>query len=268
MAARLVLILLLLAPGALCALEFGLPSRSGTRALLAVDDDLAPPSQGIKPPWGLWANRAPYPYYDGPVGLDVADDLVARDIWFDFVAEMWLTPNHFRGAAMMMRMRAGLFFADVSYTQLARMHHHDYLDAGRVEDWAYITDARGHLGVTIPIPVLGYADFGVGVAGFDQTPGISRAGLSMRASISIYPIWPLELEAGVSRAQFTDGTGVNDFFARAHVQVFRHMFVTAGWRWMNVDGTDFTTHGFTFGFSFQWANLRTFFWDPMRGPAW
>lgn len=265
---RLLLILWLVLPGALCATGFDLPRHGAARALLAVDDDLREPAQGIKPPWGLWANRAPYPFYDGPIGIDVADDLVARDIWFDFAAEMWLTPAHLRGASMMMRARFGLFFADVSFTQLARMHHHDLLDAGRVEDWAHLTDARGHLGVTLPIPLLGYADFGLGAAGFDHTPGISRGGLSFRASLSIYPVWPLELEAGASRAQFFDGTGVNDFSARAQVQVFRHLFVSAGWRWMNVDGDGFSTHGFTLGFTFQWSNLRTFFWDPMRGPAW
>ncbi|MBE7490544.1 MAG: hypothetical protein HS108_02100 [Planctomycetes bacterium] len=265
MAPRLTVLLLVLlaAPGALAAQAFDLPRR-GTRAA----GELPAPAQDIKPPWGLWANRAPYPFYNGPFGIDCDDDLIARDIWFDFAADMWLTGNHFRGAAMQARARFGLFFADVGYTQLARMRHHDYLDAGRVEDWAHVTDARGHLGVTIPIPHLGYADFGLGLAGFDETPGLSRGGVSFRTSLSIYPVWPLELEAGLSRAQFFDGTGVNDFFARAQVQVFRHLFVSAGWRWMNADGSRFATHGFTFGLSFQFSNLRTFFWDPMQGPAW
>lgn len=262
------MLLSLVFPAVLGAAGSALPARQSPRSLFAADADLAPPGQGIKPPWGLWANRAPYPYYDGPVGIDVQDDLVARDIWFDFEGEFFSGMNGFRGAGGMLRARFGLFFADAGYLQLARMNRREFPDAGRVQDWSYITDARGHLGVTIPIPVLGYADFGVGLAGFDETPGISRVGMSFRASLSIYPIWPLELEAYTSRAQFFDGTGVNEFGTRAHAQVFRHLFVTAGWRWMNVDGGDFTTHGFTLGLSFQWSNLRTFFWDPMRGPAW
>ncbi|MCA8945716.1 MAG: hypothetical protein KDB29_05785, partial [Planctomycetes bacterium] len=47
-------------------------------------DDGSEPQIDIKTPWGLWANRGPYPYYDGPFGIDTQDDLVARDIWFDF----------------------------------------------------------------------------------------------------------------------------------------------------------------------------------------
>lgn len=244
---RVALMILLLIPAALAAQE--------------------EPQLDIKPAWGLWANRAPYPYYDGPFGIDVDDDLIARDIWFDFSGEFWLTENGYRGAAGMIRARFGLFFADVSYAQLARMDDKGWLTHQNVRDWSYITDARGHLGFTVPLPAVGYLEFGVGLAGFDETPGISRVGGSFRASASIYPLWPLELEAYASRAQFFDGTGVNEFGARAHVQVFRHLFITGGWRWMNVDGGTFTTHGFTFGFSFQWGNLRTFFWEPMRGPA-
>ena len=247
MMARVVLIILLAVPVA-----------------LAAQDE---PVLDIKPPWGLWADRAPYPYFDGPFGIDVADDLIARDIWFDFSSEFWVTPDGFRGASGMMRARMGLFFADVSYTQLARMDRGGWTTHQNVRDWAHITDARGHFGLTVPLPVLGYLDFGLGLSGFDETPGLSRVGASFRASASIYPIWPLELEAGASRAQFFDGTGVNDFSVKAHVQVFRHLFVTAGWRWMNVDGGPFSTHGLTFGISFQWGNLRTFFWEPMRGPA-
>lgn len=263
MALRL-LILLLVIPGAVAASDFSFTPRPLTRSLFAQ----AEPQQDIKPTWGLWADRAPYPYYDGPFGIDVADDLIARDIWFDFSADIWLTPNGYRGASGMMRARFGLFFADVSYTQLASVRDDGWFTTTTVKDSSYITDARGHLGLTVPLPVLGYLDFGVGLSGFDETPGLSRLGASFRASASIFPIWPLELEAGASRAQFFDGTGVNEFNVKAHVQMFRHLFITAGWRWMNIDGNSFTTHGFMFGISFQWGNLRTFFWDPMRGPAW
>ena len=43
-------------------------------------EPLPEPKIDIKPPWGLWANRAPYPYYDGPFGIDTSDDpiLAAR----------------------------------------------------------------------------------------------------------------------------------------------------------------------------------------------
>lgn len=225
------------------------------------------PGFDIKPPWGLWANRAPYPYYDGLFGIDTRDDLVARDIWFDFHSELWLTPNGYRGAAGGMRARMGLFSLDVSYTQLARTDRHDFIGERKVLDWAHVTDARGHIGLTLPLSSLGYFDLAVGLAGFDETPGISRVGPSFRTSLSIYPVWPVELEGYASRAQFFDGTGVNEFGARLHVQVFRHLHVTAGWRWMNVDGSGFSTHGITFGFSFQFSNLRTFFWAPFRGPA-
>lgn len=266
MAVRLAIILLLFSC-ALSAAGFDLTRRPVERSIFAADDDLAGPKQDIRPPWGLWADRAPYPYYEGPVGIDTDDDLVARDIWFDFSAGAWLTPNGYRGGDFMLRARFGLFFADVGYTQLARMKHEGTFIVSIVEDWSYISDARGHLGMTVPLPVVGYLDFGVGLCGFDETPAISRVGASFRASASIYPVWPLELEGYASRAQFFDGTGVNDFGVKVHVQVFRHLFLTAGWRWMNVDGSNFSTQGFTFGISFQWGNLRTFFWEPMRGPA-
>lgn len=225
------------------------------------------PGFDIKAPWGLWANRAPYPYYDGPFGIDTQDDLVARDIWFDFQNEMWLTPNGWRGVSGHMRARMGLFLLDVSYTQLARTDNHAYLGERNIKDWAGMTDARGHIGFTLPVWQFGYLDFAIGLSGFDETRGISRVGPSYRASASIYPIWPIEVEGYLSRAQFFDGTGVNEFGLRLHVQVFRHIHLTAGWRWMNVDGSNFSTQGFTFGFSFQFSNLRTFFWSPMHGPA-
>ncbi|MBZ0137730.1 MAG: hypothetical protein K8I27_15295 [Planctomycetes bacterium] len=227
---------------------------------------LEEPGFDIKPPWGLWANRAPYPYYDGPVGIDTADDLVARDIWFDFQNEAWLPSNGWRGASGHMRARMGLFLLDVSYTQLARLDKRGTFRGG-VEDWAGLTDARGHIGFTLPLWRLGYLDFAIGLSGFDETRGIARVGPSYRASASIYPIWPLEIEGYVSRAHYFDGTGVNDFGVRLHAQVFRHFHLTFGWRWMNVDGSNFSTQGMTFGFSFQFANLRTFFWSPFRGPA-
>jgi len=232
-------------------------------------DDLEPPGFDIKPPWGLWGNRAPYPFYEGPIGIDTTDDLVARDIWFDFHSELWLTPNAYRAAAGQMRARIGLFFVDASYLQVARTDRHDFIGKRKLKDWSYITDARGHLGFTWPIPRLGYLDLGVGVAGFDQSRqgGLSRVGVSLKASASVWPLWPLGFEGWISRAQFFDGTGVNEWGARAHVQVFRHIFLTVGWRWMNVDGNDFSTQGFTFGFSLQWSNLRTFFWAPFQGPA-
>jgi hypothetical protein len=259
----LMLLLLCAVPaGVLSAFDFPAPFRAQT-----TDETTAEPGFDIKPPWGLWANRAPYPYYDGPFGIDTGDDLVARDIWFDFHNEMWLTPNGYRGVAGAMRARMGLFLLDVSFTQLARTDRHSFLGARKVKDWAAVTDARGHIGLTIPLAQFGYADFAIGLAGFDETRGISRVGPSYRASLSIYPLWPLELEGYASRAQFFDGTGVNEFGVRLHAQVFRHLLLTWGWRWMNVDGSSFSTQGFTFGFSFQFANLRTFFWSPFRGPA-
>ncbi|MCA8934784.1 MAG: hypothetical protein KDB68_01140 [Planctomycetes bacterium] len=230
-------------------------------------DDGSEPQIDIKTPWGLWANRGPYPYYDGPFGIDTQDDLVARDIWFDFHNEIWLTPNGWRGVSGGMRARMGLFLVDVSFTQLARTDRHSYFGSRKVKDWAGVTDARGHIGLTLPVWQFGYVDFAIGLAGFDETRGISRLGPSYRASASIYPIWPLEVEGYVSRAQFFDGTGVNEFGVRLHVQVFRHLLITGGWRWMNVDGSNFSTQGFTLGFSFQFGNLRTFFWSPFRGPA-
>lgn len=229
-------------------------------------EPLPEPEIDIKAPWGLWANRGPYPYYDGPFGIDTQDDLVARDIWFDFHSEVWLTPNGWRGGSGGMRARMGLFLLDVSFTQLARMDDDKFFGGG-VEDWAGMTDARGHIGLTLPVWEFGYVDFAVGLAGFDQTRGIARVGPSYRASASIYPLWPLEFEGYISRAHFFDGTGVNEFGVRLHVQVFRHLLLTAGWRWMSVDGSNFSTQGFTLGFSFQFGNLRTFFWSPFRGPA-
>jgi hypothetical protein len=246
-------------------------SRESVRAAAqgADEDDLGPAEFDISPPWGLWGNRAPYPFYEGPHGIDSKDDLVARDIWFDFHSELWLAPNSYRGASGQMRARIGLFFADVSFTQIARTDRHDFIGRRKLRDWSYITDARGHLGFTWPIPKLGYVDLGVGVVGFDQSrrDGLSRAGISLKASASVWPVWPVGLEGWFSRAQFFDNTGVNDWGARVHLQVFRHVFVTVGWRWMNVDGNDFTTQGVTFGFSLQWSNLRTLFWAPFRGPA-
>ena len=266
-----VCILVLLASalcGAVSALEFPDSKVEFTQTPgESAPEPLPEPELDIKAPWGLWANRAPYPYYDGPFGIDTQDDLVARDIWFDFQTEMWLTPNGWRGASGSMRARIGLFSLDVSYLQLARTDRHSYLGKRNIKDWAGLTDARGHIGLTIPVWQFGYVDFQIGLSGFDETRGISRVGPSYRASASIYPIWPIEIEAWASTARFFDGTGVNDFGVRLHVQVFRHLLITAGWRWMNVDGSNFSTQGFTFGFSFQFANLRTFFWSPFRGPA-
>ncbi|MBX3459929.1 MAG: hypothetical protein KF696_08180 [Planctomycetes bacterium] len=256
--AKAVLLLLVFA-SALNAATFDL-----SRVLPAADDELG---FDIKPPWGLWGNRAPYPFYDGPFGIDTDDDLVARDFWIDFQSELWLTPSRYRGASGQIRARFGLFFADVGYTQITRTDGEGFIGKRKVKDWSYITDARGHLGVTIPIPILGYADFGIGLAGFDETPGISRVGASFKAALQIWPIFPVGVEAFAVREQFFDGTGVNDFGVKLHVQVFRHLMITAGWRWLEVDGTRFGTHGFTFGFSFQFSNLRTFFWAPFRGPA-
>lgn len=261
MVLRLCILMLLASP--LAAVEF-----PDTRVVFGtLEDSGAEPEVERKKPWGLWANRAPYPYYDGPFGIDTDDDLVARDIWFDFHHELWLTPNGYRGASGMMRARIGLFSLDVSYLQLARTDRHSYLGSRKVKDWAAVTDARGHIGLTIPLAHLGYADFAIGLAGFDETRGITRVGPSYRASVSLYPIWPLEIEGYVSRAQFFDGTGVNEFGVRLHGQVFRHLHLTAGWRWMNVDGSSFSTQGLTLGFSFQFGNLRSFFWSPYRGPA-
>ncbi|MCC7510034.1 MAG: hypothetical protein IT464_11795 [Planctomycetes bacterium] len=259
MAKAALFLFLLFAAAALPAATFDV-----SRVLAAAE---AEPDFDIKPPWGLWGNRAPYPFYDGPFGIDTNDDLVARDFWIDFQSDLWLTPNGYRGATGQMRARFGLFFADVSYTQLARTDRHAFLGERKVKDWSYITDARGHLGFTIPIPILGYADFGIGFAGFDETRGISRIGGSFKAALQIWPVFPLGIEAWAVREQFFDGTGANDFGVKLHVQVFRHLMVSAGWRWMNVDGSEFSTQGITFGFSFQFSNLRTFFWAPFRGPA-
>lgn len=40
----------------------------------------------------------------------------------------------------------------------------------------------------------------------------------------------------------------------------RHLFITGGWQWLNVDGGGFGAHGLQFGLSFTFGNLRTFFW--------
>src|SRR5690606_9235337 len=125
--------------------------------------------------------------------------------------------------------------------QLARTDNDALLGPRAIKDWSYITDARGHLGFTVPLPHVGYIDLAVGLSGFDETRGISRVGASFKASASIWPIWPIGLEGWASRGQFFDGTGANEFGARVHVQVFRHLFLTAGWRWMNVDGSNFST---------------------------
>lgn len=258
--AALLLVVLIAAACALPGTQFDV-----SRAAINGDDDLAQPRFEIRKPWGLWANRAPYPYYDGPVGIDVQDDLVARDIWFDVATEAWLTPDGYRGAHMQLRARMGLFFADFGYTQLASFDRKNH--RGRVRDSSYIRDLRGHLGFTAPLPLLGYVDLGVGGAGFDRSNGLSRGGLSFKAAALIWPVWPLGFEGWAVREQFFDGTGVNEFGARVHAQVFRHIHLTAGWRMLNVDGEAFQTQGFTFGFSLQWSNLRTFFWAPFRGPA-
>jgi hypothetical protein len=258
------IILLLSCTAPLTALEF--PNSRVEFGQTPAPEPLAEPEFDIRPPWGLWANRAPYPYYDGPFGIDTNDDLVARDIWFDFHHEAWFTPNGYTGASLGMRARVGLFLLDVDYTQLARKDKDGYFNGG-VEDFAGVTHARGHIGFTIPVWQFGYLDLAIGLAGFDETRGLTRFGPSYRASLSLYPLWPLEIEGYVSRAHFFDGTGVNEFGVNLHVQVFRHFHLTGGWRWMNVDGSNFSTQGFTVGFSFQFSNLRTFFWSPFRGPA-
>ncbi|MEE9311018.1 MAG: hypothetical protein V3V10_01275 [Planctomycetota bacterium] len=266
---RLCLLLLALTAPCLTALEFDVSRAAVAQSATETTEEESPePGFAFKEPWGLWAWRAPYPYYDGPFGIDVADDLVARDIWFDFETEMWFGANGYRGGSFQLRSRFGIFFVDSGYTQIAQMGKPHMFDSGKVEDYAYITDFRGHMGVTLPLGKWGYADAGVGGIMLDQSNKFStRLGFSFRSSLSVYPIWPLELEGYASRAQFTNGQGVNDFGVRIHVQAFRHLFVTTGWRWYNVDGNGFSTHGWTIGLSFQWANLRTFFWEPMRGPA-
>lgn len=218
-------------------------------------------------PWGLWANRAPYPYYDGAFSMDTQDDLVARDLWIDFQSGLWLTNSRHRGGFGRIRARIGLFFLDVGYMQVTRETGDGYLGQRTIRDWSFITHADGHIGATLPIPYVGYVDAGIGATGFDETNGLGRVGLSFRASVQLFPIWPLGIEAEIKRSQFFDGTGVNDFSLRLHVQAFRHIFLTVGWRWKNIDGDTFGAHGFTFGFSFQFSNLRTFFWSPMSGPA-
>lgn len=227
-----------------------------------------PAAPALPKPWGLWADRAPYPYYDGPFSMDVADDLVARDILFDFQHEIWLAPGDTRGAWARMRARFGLFLADVEYLQTAKHTTAGYLGSREITDWSDITWARGHLGVNWPIPDIGYVEAAVGASGFDRTHGLSRIGVDVRAGAMLYPLWPLGLEVYASRTFHFDGTGVNEFGARLHVQAFRHLFVTAGWRWLNVDGSGYGSQGFTLGISFTFGNLRTFFWSPMRGPAW
>ncbi|MCC6574616.1 MAG: hypothetical protein IT462_12605 [Planctomycetes bacterium] len=243
-------------------------SKIQNRSTLIADEIPKPPQLKKSKPWGLFAKRAPYPYYDGPFTMDCDDDLVARDIFFDFHAELWFAPGDTRGAATRMRAHFGPLWADAAFVQGASYRSAiGFFQNPPVRDYAYITHASGHLGASLPIPQFGYLDAGIGFAGFDQTNGLSRAGLSFKAGLLVYPIWPLGLELEAQRAQFIDGTAVNEFNLRAHVQVFRHIFVTAGWKWLNVDGGNFGTHGFTFGISFVFGNLRTFFWDPMKGPA-
>ena len=62
--AKAAILIVLFAASALPAVTFDVARFAG-------QDELAPAEFDIKPPWGLWANRAPYPYYDGPVGIDV-----------------------------------------------------------------------------------------------------------------------------------------------------------------------------------------------------
>ncbi len=218
-------------------------------------------------PWGLFAARAPYPYYDGPFTMDSDDDLVARDIFFDFRTEYWFAPGDMRGVAACMRAHFGFLWVDAEFLQGASYNKIGFWQNPPVRDYAYITHAAGHLGASLVLPHAGYLDVGLGLAGFDQTNGLSRAGPSFKVGLLVYPVWPLGLEAEAQRAQFRDGTAVNEFNLRLHVQVFRHIFITAGWRWLNVDGNGLGVHGLTFGISFVFGNLRTFFWDPMRGPA-
>jgi hypothetical protein len=260
----LLLVLLMLNASAACAMAFDVSRHAVTAAAQERADT---PQFDIRPPWGLWANRAPYPYYEGPIGIDTTDDLVARDIWFDFQSELWLTADGYRGLGGHLRSRMGLFFADMSYLQVARTDGESMGGRQSITSHSYIRDLRGHLGFSLPIPKLGYLDLGVGGVGFDQSGGISRVGMSFKASASIWPLWPLGFEGWYSRAHFFDNRGVNEWGARAHVQVFRHLHLTAGWRWMSVDGNDFQAEGVTFGLSIQWSNLRTFFWAPFRGPA-
>lgn len=265
------LLMFLLAP-ALCAadwpgfeIERELPAQKKPAPKAA---PASPKPRESKQPWGLWANRAPYPFYDGPFTIDTDDDVVARDMLIDFETGMWLAPGDARAAYAQLRAHIGLFFLDASYLQVTRTSHEASLLGPRViKDWSEITLARGHFGVAWPIPKLGYIEGGVGVGGFDQTSGISGVGFSLRSSVLIYPIWPLGLEAYASRLQFLDGRGVNEFGFRLHIQVFRHLFITGGWHWLNVDGGGFGAHGMQFGLSFTFGNLRTFFWAPMRGPA-
>ena len=259
---RLLFLLLIgFAAPALCAQEYDFDAASD-----AADEDPAEPV--FTKPWGLWANRAPYPYYNGAFSMDSDDDLVARDIFFDFQTELWLTPSRYRGAWFQMRARMGIFFLDASFLQVARHDANTYLGKRLIKDWSFVTDARGHLGLTVPLPHLGYIDLGIGVAGYDETTGPSTVAPDFRASVSLYPLWPLGFEGHVSRAQFLRGGGITEWGVRLYVQVFRHLFISTGWRWRVVDGSDFNAHGFTIGFSFKFSNLRTFFWDPMRGPAW
>jgi len=221
-----------------------------------------------KKPWGLWANRAPYPYYDGFFGMDTDDDVVARDLQIDFQHGLWLAPGETRGAYVYARAHIGLFFLDFKFEQAVRTGHSASLfGTNKIKDFSHIIYPAGRLGVAWPIPEIGYIEGGVGVGAFDETNGISGIGLSFRAAAMIYPIFPIGLEAWAERLQFFDSRGVNEFGLRLHVQVFRHLFLTAGWQWLNVDGSGFGAHGITFGLSFTFGNLRTFFWAPMRGPA-
>ncbi|KAA0215735.1 hypothetical protein EDM80_05120 [bacterium] len=229
--------------------------------------DSVPPRQPAEP-WGLWASRAPYPYYEGFFGMDTDDDVVARDLQIDFQTGLWLAPGEHRGAYVSARAHIGLFVLDFKFTQAARFGHSaGLIGTNRIKDFADIVMPVGHLGVAWPIAHLGYIEGAIGVGAFDQTRGPSSIGVSFRASALIYPLWPLGLEAWASRLQFVDSRGVNEFGLRLHIQTFRHLFITAGWQWMNVDGSGFGAHGFTLGLSFTFGNLRTFFWAPMRGPA-
>ena len=200
--------------------------------------------------------------------MDTDDDVVARDLQIDFQHGLWLAPGETRGAYFYARAHIGLFFLDFKFEQAVRTGHSaGLIGTNKVKDFSHIIYPAGRLGVAWPIPKLGYIEGGVGVGAFDETNGISGIGLSLRAAAMIYPIFPIGIEAWAERLQFFDSRGVNEFGLRLHVQVFRHLFLTAGWQWLNVDGSGFGAHGLTFGLSFTFGNLRTFFWSPMKGPA-
>jgi hypothetical protein len=236
-------------------------------ALTAAEDDLAPPGFSLRAPWGLWAERAPYPFYDGPFGMNARDDLVARDLWFDFQAET-IAGRRYSGGAAHLRARVGLFSLDFSYGQLGEHRPARLIQTRHLQRWDSLLDGRAHLGFTLPLSSLGYLDAGVGGVAFQETGEFSRMGVSFCAAALVFPFWPLGLEGEYRRAEFFNGRAVDDFSVRVHVQVFRHLFVTGGWRGVTVRGTGFESQGATFGLSLHWSNLRTFFWAPMRGPAW